>query len=429
MNRFIQALEKHFVPIAGKIGSQRHLVAIRDGFVLIMPLIIIASFAVLINGLPIEAFQKAMASAFGETWKQLGSGIWNGSFAILAILVGIGVSYNLAKSYQVNAISAAVLSFGSTIIFVPPTKDASGLTLAWLGAQGLFVSILIAIIVTELYRRLVKVKSLAIKMPKGVPDGVARSFADLLPATIIFILMSAINLIINVLAKISLFEIIFNTIQKPLTSILSSSLPSAIIVAILIHLLWSFGLHGTNILGPIMDSVYLPALEENIKAFGKGVAATDVPHTITKPFFDVFVHMGGAGTTLALIAAIFIVAKSQQYRMMGRLSGAPGLFNINEPVLFGLPIVLNPILIIPFILIPVVLTIITYLAISSGFVPKAVALVPWNVPPIISGYLVTGGAISGVILQVINFVIAVVLYLPFIKMGDNQAVKQQENAS
>jgi len=152
-----------------------------------------------------------------------------------------------------------------------------------------------------------------------------------------------------------------------------------------------------------------------------------VPYIVTKPFFDSYVFMGGSGTTLALLAGILIAVKSKHYKTIGKVSLAPGLFNINEPVLFGLPIVLNPIMFIPFILIPLILTITSYVALASGLVPKTVAILPWTTPPIVSGYLVTGGSVRGVLLQIFNLVLATLLYLPFIKAAERSALHQTEN--
>lgn len=424
MNKIIQFLEKYFVPIAGKIGSQRHLVAIRDGFVAIMPLILLGSFATLINGLPFEWYQNFMVDVFGKGWTDLGGNIWKGSFAILSLLVSIGISYNLAKSYKVDGLSAALVTFGALVIMTPVTAKEGGLDFGWMGAQGLFVSIIVSLIATEIFRFLIQ-KNFTIKMPQGVPTAVARSFAALLPAAVVFIVFSLVFLLFTHNGT-SLHTIIFKSIQEPLSG-LSNTLPSAIIISLLIHLLWFFGLHGTNILGPIMETIYLPSIENNMAAFKDGVSIfSDELITITKPFFDVYVHLGGAGATLALILAIFLVAKSAQYRGIGRVTAPAGLFNINEPVLFGVPIVLNPILVIPFILVPIVLTCTSYFAITLGLVPKTVALVPWSMPPIISGYLVSGGHVAGAILQLFNFLVATAIYIPFVKVQDNFALNAQK---
>lgn len=425
MQKFIAFMEKYMVPIAGKIGSQRHLAAIRDGFIAVMPLILVGSMAVLVNGLPIPAFQDFMKDLFGETWTQIGGGMWTGSFGVLALMVAVTTSYNLAKSYGVDGLSAGIISFGALVILTPTTPKEGGLNLAWTGAQGLFVSLIVAILVTEVFRFFVQ-RNITIKMPDGVPPAVMKSFAALVPAFVILTGVASIQLAVK-LAGTSVHEYIFNTLQVPLQG-LAGTLPNAIVIALLVHVLWFFGLHGPNIVGGIIEPLYLPALEKNIKLFQDGTSAFDVPNIVTKPFFDTFVYLGGSGATLAFLVVVLIVAKSAQLRGVSRLSIGPGAFNINEPVIFGTPIVLNPILFIPFVLTPVVLVITSYTAIYLGWVPKTVAMVPWNVPPIISGYLVTGLHPSGAILQLFNFVIAMAIYFPFVVACDRSVIRTEKAA-
>ena len=171
MQKFIAFMEKYLVPIAGRLDRSA-LVAIRDGFIAVMPLILVGSFAILINNLPVDAFQKFMKGAFGEVWKDIGGGMWTGSF-ILALIVAVGISYNLAKSYGVDALSAAIITFGALIYFSDDAKEG-GIDLAWTGAQGLFVSIIVALLVTEAFRFFVQ-RDITIKMPDGVPPAVMKS--------------------------------------------------------------------------------------------------------------------------------------------------------------------------------------------------------------------------------------------------------------
>ncbi|KTR62501.1 PTS lactose transporter subunit IIC [Exiguobacterium indicum] len=414
-----------FIEIAGRIGSQRHLVAIRDGFVSVMPLIIVGSLAILINNFPAIQlgswsldFVGSMNAAFGEgSWQRLGGNIWNASFAILGLLVAFSIAYNLARSYDIDGLAAGILSIASYVMLVPVTKDW-GLSFAWLGAQGLFVAIIVSLLVTEAFRFLIHTK-LTIRMPEGVPGGVTRSFQALIPSMIILTVVAAIQLFIQIKLELSIFEVIFKAIQQPLQGF-GDSLAAGLIIALLNHVLWFFGLHGTNIIGSVIEPIYLPLIEQNLAAFQAGASAYDVPYTVTKPFLDAFVFMGGSGTTLSLLLAIFIVVRKQRnhpYHQVAKLSAPAGLFNINEPVIFGMPIVLNPVMLIPFILAPVVLTVVSYVALSTGMVPKTVAIVPWTTPPIISGYLVTGGSIRGVLLQVFNLTLATLIYIPFVVAG------------
>lgn len=413
MRGIISFLEKYFVPVAGRIGSQRHLVAIRDGFVAIMPLIVAGSMAVLINNLPIDAYQNFMTSILGDSWKSFGGNVWMGSFAIFSLLVSFTIGYNLSKSYDSDPVSGGIISIASLLTIMTPAAEAWAIPYGWIGAQGLFVAIIVAIISVELFVRLRRNPKLVIKMPENVPPAVAKSFASLFPLMIVISIFSLIKIATVAVGIDNIHEAVFTAFQSPLAGI-ANTMGSAIFIVFLNQLLWFFGLHGSNILEPVMQTLYLPAIEANMAAFQAGL---EVPHIVTKQFFDAFVHMGGSGTTIALIIAIFIASRRKHLKSLANLSLGPGLFNINETVIFGMPIVLNPVFIIPFVLGPVILTIVSYLAVSWGMVPKTIALIPWTTPPILGGYLATGSW-RGSVLQIVNLAIATFAYIPFIFMAE-----------
>lgn len=378
MNGFIAFMEKYFIPYAAKIGGQRHLVAIRDGFITTMPLMILGSFAVLINNFPIPAYQKFMNNLFGEgTWQAFGGNVWNGTFAILALLIAFTVAYNLAKSYDKDPLSSAVVSVATffTIGAIAPGADGVANT-GGLGSTGLFLALIIAILSTEIFTRLSGSPKLIINMPDGVPPAVSRSFAALL------------------LAFVSAF-------------------------------LWFFGLHGANIIDPFMQTINIPAIEANVKALEAG---KELPYIVNKPFFDSFVNLGGTGATIGLIIAIFIVArKHKAYMTVSKLSAAPGIFNINEPMMFGLPIVLNPIMFIPYILAPLVLVTVAYFATAIGWVPACTIVTPWTTPPIIGGALATQ-SIAGGVLAAVNLGLSILIFLPFAKIAQIQELRREKEA-
>jgi PTS system cellobiose-specific IIC component len=416
MKGLINFLEKYFVPVAGKIGSQRHLVAIRDGFVAIMPLILVGSLAVLFNNLPIPGWANFMKSIFGEKWNTFGGTLWNGTFAIMSLLVVFSISYSLAKSYDKDGLRAGIVSFGALLMLYAGSAKDWAIPYGYLGAQGLFVALFVALVATELFVKLMGNKRLVIKMPDGVPPAVGRSFAALLPSLIVLVIFGFFKIALVAIGIPDIHQFIFELIQKPLIG-LASSLPAALLVVFLVHLLWFFGLHGTNILLPITSALFLPLMEANVNAFQAGKAAE---HIVTSSFFDTFVYMGGAGTSICLLIAIMIVGKREENKAKAKLGIAPAAFNINEPVLFGMPLVLNPIYVIPFILLPVILTVISYSATAIGLVPKTIAIVHWTMPPIISGFLATG-SVMGVLLQLINLAIGIIVYIPFVLVAEKHA--------
>jgi len=419
MKKIIKFLEKYFVPFAGKIGSQRHLVAIRDGFVSVAPLIIVGSLAKLINNLPYQTYQNFMDYIFGESWTVFTNNIYNATFAVISILIVFTISSSLAQSYKENSMTASLISFIALLALIQTGNQSLEIPMQWLDSTGLFVAIIVAIVATEIFVRLMKNKRLIIHMPDGVPPALAKSFAALIPTLIILVLFTIIKLLAMKFGIVNINEALYNLLQAPLAS-MANNLGSAIIIVFLMHIFWFFGLHGSNILEPVIQAMYLPALQENIVAMAEGQVA---PNIITKSFYDAFVYMGGAGTTISLILAIFLVSKREDYRELGKLSIPMGIFNINEPVLFGLPIVMNPILFFPFILTPIVLTVTSYFAIVLKIVPPTVAMVTWSTPPLISGFLVTG-SIMGSLLQLINMIIAVFIYIPFVVVADRATYGQ-----
>lgn len=418
-------LEEKFVPVAARVGNQRHLVAIRDGFITIMPLTIVGTLAVLVNNLPIKFYQNALDAIWKhETWTQWGGNIWGATFGILSLLLAFTIAYNLAKSYDKDGLSAGVISLSSYMTF--GTFAEGGLTGLTTGTGGLFIAIIVALLSTEVFCRLSGNPKLLIKMPNGVPPAVSKSFAALLPAIITIGLFALVRTIIS--AGFDIPDIVgsfYTAIQEPFMG-LTNSWIAALVLAFIPTFLWTLGVHGANIIEPFMQTINLPAIEANVRAISSGEVA---PYIVNKPFFDAFINMGGSGTTIALIIAIFIIArKNKQYNTVGKLSAAPGLFNINEPLLFGLPIVLNPVLFVPFILTPMINVTIAFFATKWGFVPAATVSPPWTTPPIINGFLATQSW-QGAVLSLVLLIIAVCIYLPFIAMANRIAKQNEQRAA
>jgi len=291
-------------------------------------------------------------------------------------------------------------------------------------AMGMFIAIIVALLSTELFVRLSRASFLVIKMPDGVPPAVSRSFAALLPGMITLAVASLAMMAFSA-AGTNIFAVIVKYVSTPLTNV-ADSLGSALLIVFMTHFLWFFGLHGSNIIGGVVEPVLLPLLTKNMELVDSGISQySDQLHIVTKPFLDAFVYLGGAGTTLALLIAILAVSKKKQLREIGKLGAGPGLFNINEPVIFGLPLVLNPVFFVPFLLTPLVLTVISYTAISLGIVPHTIALIPWTTPPIIGGFLATGSW-QGAVLAAINLAVAIGIYLPFVYLADRADDKREQ---
>lgn len=414
-------MDKYIIPVAGKLGAQRHLVAVRDGFVAMIPITMIGALATLVNNLPIPAYQNFMKNTFGETWTTLGGDLWWGSIATMALFLVVGVAYNLAKSYDEDGLQAGLIAL--SIFFVMSPQVANIVTEAgdkvsgwgfvpsgYISNSALFTAIVIGLLATEIFVKLSRIKKINIKMPDGVPPAVARSFAKLIPGMLTIAIFGAIGLLIKTLSGGLFLNDLLNTyLAAPLKGA-ADSLGSTMLITFFIHALWTIGLHGANIAMSITETLLMDLGAENAALAQAG--ATEGFHTLAGAFLDAFVYLGGSGMILGLIIALIIAGRRR--KDMIALGLAPSVFNISEPVIFGLPIVLNPIYMIPFVLAPVVCSAVAYLAIDMGLVmPVIAAKIPWVTPPILGGFLATGHW-TGAALAAVNLLISIVIYIPFV---------------
>lgn len=424
MNKLTTWMEEHFVPVAGKIGSQRHLCAIRDAFIAIMPITMAGSIAVLLNvffrDLPGEWGMDSFVEAMQPLITINGNVYW-GSIAIIALVFVFALGYNLSKSYDVNPIAGGIIAFASLIITTPQAVPDGGpygyLHISgYAGATGLFTALFIGLLATMIYVTITK-HNIIIKLPDSVPPAVNKAFAAIIPGLIAMYTVAIITYLVNTFAGSSINELILKYVQMPLLG-LSQGLVSVIIIAFLIQLFWFFGLHGPNVLAPILDGVYLTALNDNLSVFQTTGDISQLPWLWTKGSFEAYSQMGGAGVTIALIAAIFVASKREDQKQIAKLSAPMGIFNINEPVTFGMPIVLNAVYLIPWLIIPPICATIAYMFTKFGVIPPTFTVVPWITPPVIYAFLATGGSILAALVSLLNCVIAFFIWLPFVKMAN-----------
>lgn len=421
-----QWFEEKFIPVAAKIANQRHILALRDGIILAMPLLIVGSLFIIIGEFPVEGYQTFMAGIFGEGWNEF---VWNdiavATISLIAVIAAFGIAKSLVDSYGIDGTPAGVVSL--SVFFVLNNLDTE--TWGWnadlFGASNLFVALIAALLVGELYRVIVQ-KKLVIKLPSSVPPSISRSFTALVPAGAAIILAFIVKLIFRATPFETFGGFITAIVSAPLT-FAGTSYPGAALAIIIEQLLWSFGIHGSSIVTAVMEPIWLNANLENLAAFQAGAA--QLPHIITQTFIENFMWIGGSGATLPVVLYMLCFARSKLLKDVGRLSIAPGIFNINEPVVFGLPIVLNPFLMIPYIVSPLVILTISYAGMALGIFPRMAGLtIPWTTPYFISGYLATGGHFGGVILQLINFVVAFFIWWPFIGSWDRRNYAEEKKA-
>ncbi|MFR3499419.1 MAG: PTS sugar transporter subunit IIC, partial [Paraclostridium bifermentans] len=301
MGAIMKFMDKYIIPVAGKLGAQRHLVAVRDGFVAMIPITMIGALATLVNNLPIPAYQNFMKNTFGETWTTLGGDLWWGSIATMALFLVVGVAYNLAKSYDEDGLQAGLIAL--SIFFVMSPQVANIVTEAgdkvsgwgfvpsgYISNSALFTAIVIGLLATEIFVKLSRIKKINIKMPDGVPPAVARSFAKLIPGMLTIAIFGAIGLLIKTLSGGLFLNDLLNTyLAAPLKGA-ADSLGSTMLITFFIHALWTIGLHGANIAMPITETLLMDLGAENAALAQAG--ATEGFHTLAGAFLDAFVYLG-----------------------------------------------------------------------------------------------------------------------------------------
>lgn len=437
MDKFQSAIERLLVPLSTKLNAQRHICAVRDAFILSFPLTMAGSLMVLLNNVFLSAdgfmfkilqFDKLFPGIV--KFQAVFAPVVKGSADIFSILIVFLIARNLAKLMEGDDLLTGLTAISVYFIIYPDYFDNEGvnyLTNQYMGAQGLFVAILVGLLVGELMSRLEKSDKLEIKMPEQVPPAVARSFKVLIPIIITTIFFSVLNYFVKMAAPGGLHELIYNIIQTPLTR-MSQSLFSVIILALLSQLLWAMGIHGPNTIAAIRDTMFSEAGNANLLHYAESGTTWGAPYPITySGLATAFAEYGGSGATLGLIIAILIFSKNKESKSIGKLSFVPGLFNINEMVIFGLPIILNPIYIIPFIIAPLVNIMIGYTAVMIlKIMPPVTIGIPWTTPGPLMPFLGTGGNIVALFVGFICLAVSVLIYSPFVIAANKAAIIEDE---
>lgn len=436
---FTDWMEEHFVPVAAKIGSNKFLVAIRDAFVAIMPITMTGAIATLLNvffrDLP-NSYWPDLHIAENMSWLiSINGNVWWATLAMLSLAFVFALGYQVAKTFKTDALAGGLVAFASYIAVTPQVAtiaeagpngaDAVGwgfLNYNYLDAKGLFIALIIGLISSIIYSKLMNNKKMTIKMPDSVPPAVSRAFASIIPGIIaIYVCGIAAWATSEMTGGLAIGDVVLKYVQMPFLG-LSQGLGAVLIIVLAVQLLWFFGLHGTNVLGAVLDGTYLTALTMNDSLYQAG---QPMEYLWTRGTFDAFVWMGGAGCTIAFVIAILIFSKRADSRAVAKMSAPMAVFNINEPVVFGMPVVLNPIYFIPWLLVPCVLTIVSYLVIAAGWVPYVHVVVPWVVPPILYAFLAIGGSIAAAILALVNLVIAVAIWSVFVIMANRVQTEEE----
>lgn len=420
MKRTEEIVEK-VMPYASAAAGQRHLLAMRGAMIRIVPFTLAVSLFVLISRFPWEPYQELMRLILGDGW-----GRWSCDIlvplmiGIIALLGVVSTAASLSKSYGHDGVEAGILALIVYGILLLPDNgnQVQGLE----GAGGLWPAMLVGLGTAELYERFAFLREGNIG--KKMPQAFIRSICPMLTVFVVVGIAAGIKIIHNCIFSGMLYENWMDQIRLLLFNA-GTSLPGTIFVQSINSLFWGMGLHGAQLVNGAMLPVWMTQTLENLEVFAAG--GTIYPHIVTKQFIELFIWIGGSASSLSMVLWIKLFAKSKHVKQVGKMAFLPAIFNIDEPIVFGLPIAFNPVLIIPFILAPVATTVFSYLTMAWGIFPRLCGIdLPWSTPVFISGFLATNGDLRGVLLQLCNLVISFAIYAPFIWTYDRHMMKNEQ---
>lgn len=407
MNSLLIFIEEKLAPPLNKVASQHHMMAIRDGMMLTVPLTIIGSIFVLIANLPF-AWWKTMITPYIP---MLGT-VSTITIGILALVASGSVAFFSSKGYDDERINPIVVAFISMAAFLLATLTPEyAINTSLFGTRGVFTAIVIALLTAEIMRFFVK-HNLVIKFPDSVPPMVSTSFTSLIPGAVVIVAAWVARILLG-------FDInaVLTSLFTPFVFALNT-LPGFLVFMLIRSLLWSVGIHGGAILS-VADPIFLTMFGENLLAFQAGT----LPPYITASGFTMFVFLGGGGATLPLVL-LMLRSKEEGFKALGKLALPASIFEINEPVVFGVPLVMNPLMIIPYTLSTLILSAGTYILMYFNLIGRPVAQIPWTTPPLMSHYLVTGGDWRAVIWGIASLFIAGAIYYMFFKEMERQRLER-----
>lgn len=409
---FLGKMEQIYV----KLNHNLLIMSIREGLVGLIPVLIVGTFAIVGNALPIPAYQNFITSIFGGIFCKLFTSLNQGTFGLLSVYMVIILSwkyndYRNVRQYDAGAVFSAVSGFAILSgIMTPDTFNIS-----YLGPTGMFTATVSAITAVWIYGRIYQMTRSSLRLyATGTGTSFYQMLRSIIPVFVNITFFSVVNLTVMQVFHVDCFQTWFSEGLAGLFYKMESSLGAMVVFLLSAQGMWFFGIHGSNVLNSTKQVVWIAATEKNMELVAAGKEATEI---VNGTFLDVFILLGGCGATWALLLALLFFSKRRSNRSLAKIAAIPMIFNINEIMVFGLPIVCNPIFLIPFVLTPIVILFISYFATACGIVPIAVESVEWTTPIFLSGYLATG-SIAGVILQLVNLVVGVLIYAPFVKICD-----------
>lgn len=435
--KMFDKFEKLLMPMADKLGKNKVLIAIRDGFLISTPLLIVGSIFLLIANFPIPGWDEMMANIFGDSWGMWFTNVSRATFNITGLLTCIGTGYAYSRELKGDKIQGAVVSLVAFLILtntrigslpgVTLTGEAAdmgidGLAFRYIGSDGIFMGLVCSLLAVSIFTWVYR-KGWTIKMPKGVPPAVTDSFAALVPSAFVLTVFFFVRIGFELTSFGTAHQFVLEILQTPLKG-MGDTLAANVIYSFACTFLWFFGINGPA----VANSVYFIPKVLTIEQLAAFEAGSPLPYIFTDPFSNFFCNFGGGGSTLSLVIVMLLFCKSKRIKQLGKLSIVPGIFGINEPIIFGLPVVLNPIIAVPFILVPMMNLLLSYWATIVGIIPRTTGVnLPWTTPIGFSGWLSTG-SFRAAVWQFFLLFLGCCVYLPFIKALDKQYLLEETRA-
>lgn len=456
------------LPVIMKFVNTKGVKALQDGMVYALPFIIIGSILLILSNVPVPAIATALKNS---GWSAFFTQAYTTTFGILSIWAAVGIAYVYVRNEGYEALPAALTSLSAFLMLqmlqvTAPLagvmgKNGSGIAnsagnvvlsgneisnhidklpralqsflespvtgvinISWLSGQGMVAAIIVGIVVGWAYTKMIK-SGWKITLPEQVPSSVANQFTAMIPSGVILISTMLVFALIKTTLNTDMLNVIYNSLAAPMQG-LSDSLVGAILIAFLVSFFWFFGVHGGLIMGGIAGAFLIPNTASNAALYQAGkLSLNNGAHIVTNEFYNNFINLTGSGITIGLVIFTLVAAKSVQFKTIGKIELVPALFNINEPFLFGLPLVMNPFLAIPFFLVPVIVAISTYGVIYFGIVPPLNGVAaPWTTPAVISGFLIGGWKMA--LWQAVTLLISVAGYYPFAKKYDQYLYEEEQ---
>ncbi|MCT8533377.1 PTS transporter subunit EIIC [Glaesserella parasuis] len=421
--RFIDFMNNHVAPVAKRMENQPHISAIRDGFIVVLPFLIVGSFIMI---LLIPPFDENTQNAFGKAWWEFarwasdyGWRFFQMSFNAISLFTAGSIAYNLAKAYKREPLPAAFLSVMAFLLVAAPVKDGM-MDIKFFGGIGLFSSIFIAIYTVEL-TRLLEYLHIRVRLPKEVPTAVAESLNIVIPILAVLVTLYPFALYVEHATGTNIPQLIMD-FMAPLIKV-SDSLGAICLFVFATHLLWFLGINGSLVLMQLWTPFLLQNMAANLAALQAG---EPLPFIITNSFWDFYIVHGASGGVIAL-AILLVRSRSAHLRSIGKIGLVPSIFSIGEPIVYGVPMVVNPLFFIPLIFAPMANAIIAYLILDFDLIHRIYLMAPWTTPAPIGAYLVSGGDVWAPILSLSLIILDIFIYYPFFKMYEKICVAKEQN--